>query len=95
MSNTTPEEGGCELSFPHRHKPSGNTPGDKGYVSLPDDLVMRHRKKVAGVTAFGIPVESMDRESLLALVGQMLDNAEAQAKELSRRTDFLMSIVRR
>lgn len=63
----------------------------EGDLELPEWLVREYLEKGKGMTLFGVYLEGMDRDSLIASVAYLAAEGAETAAELRRRTDMLLS----
>lgn len=57
---------------------------------IPESFVERYSGKV--VTMFGVPVEELSRDELIASLHMMLEERDAALAENRRRLDFMLSM---
>jgi len=63
--------------------------------SLPDDLpvIQDWKAKATEARFFGIPVGSLQRDDLLAVIGHLLEESESKLTRANQRGDFYESLV--
>lgn len=60
-------------------------------MKLSEDFVKRGMEKAKGAVIYGVPIEEMTRDELIACVVAGFSLAETERNEAARRAEFLLS----